>query len=228
MASEEPTAVSKPDVVDVEMFEDPSIPYEQVPDEEMSPGYFEGEEPMEVEKEATEGPEPMNVESGDGLPSVDDVPVEPSRVPRRLEQVLHRRLDAPEGLNHAVGENEAPKLATVVNAVLINKNSAFPEQMKLCGSKVWLATNNFLLLHAHLNFMFTCVLYSYLLAPVDESALHVEAFWIEKIRMVAELPCVVVLGFLLGGIPFEGHIGSRFIWLSGSFGEILDCRSCEP
>ena len=45
-------------------------------------------------------------------------------------------------------------------------------------------------------------------------------FWIEKIRMVAELPCVVVLGFLLGGIPFEGHIGSRFHLLSGSFGEI--------
>ena len=59
-----------------------------------------------------------------------------------------------------------------------------------------------------------------LLAPVVESALHVEAFWIEKIRMVAELSCVVVLGFLLGGIPFEGHIGSRFILLSGSFGEI--------
>ena len=30
-------------------------------------------------------------------------------------------------------------MATVVNAVLINKNSAFPEQMKICGSKVWLA-----------------------------------------------------------------------------------------
>ena len=140
VASEEPpAAVSKPDVVDVEMFEDPSVPYKQVPDEEMPPGYFEGEEPMEIEKEAMEGPEPMNVESGDGLPSVGDVPNEPSRVPRRLEQVLHRRLDAPEGLSRAVGEYEAPKLATVVNAVLINKNSAFPEQMKLCGSKVWLA-----------------------------------------------------------------------------------------
>ena len=136
---EEPTAVSKSDVVDVDMFEDPSIPYEQVPDEEMPPGYFEGEEPMEIDKEAMEGPEPMNVESGDGLPSVGDVPVESSRVPRRLEQVLHHRLDAPEGFTPAVGEYEAPKLATVVNAVLINKNSAFPEQMKICGSKVWLA-----------------------------------------------------------------------------------------
>ena len=105
--SEEPTAVSKPDVVDVEMFEDPRIPDEQVPDEEMPPGYLEGEEPMEIEKEAMEGPEPMNVESGDGLPSVGDVPVEPSRVPRRLEQVLHHRLDAPEGLSRAVGEYEA-------------------------------------------------------------------------------------------------------------------------
>ena len=137
--SEEPTAVSKSDVVDVDMFEDPSIPYGQVPDEEMPPGYFEGEEPMEIDKEAMEGPEPMNVESGDGLPSVGDVPVEPSRVPRRLEQVLHHRLDAPEGFTPAAGEYEAPKLATVVNAVLINKNSAFPEQMKICGSKVWLA-----------------------------------------------------------------------------------------
>ena len=36
--------------------------------------------------------------------------------------------------------------------------------------------------------MFTCVLYSYLLAPVDESALHVEAFWIEKIRIGTALP----------------------------------------
>ena len=137
--SEEPTAVSKSDVVDVDMFEDPSIPYEQVPDEEMPPGYFEGEEPMEIGKEAMEGPEPMNVESGDGLPSVGDVPVEPSRVPRRLEQVLHHRLDAPEGFTPAAGEYEAPKLATVVNAVLINKNSAFPEQLKICGSKVRLA-----------------------------------------------------------------------------------------
>ena len=114
---------------------DNNIPYEQVPDEEMPPGYFEGEEPMEIDKEAMEGPEPMSVESGDGLPSVGDVPVKPSRVPRRLEQVLHHRLDAPEGFTCAVGEYEAPKLATVINAVLINKNSAFPEQMKLCGSK---------------------------------------------------------------------------------------------
>ena len=26
-----------------------------------------------------------------------------------------------------------------MNAVLIDKNAAFPEQMKVCGSKVWLA-----------------------------------------------------------------------------------------
>ena len=38
--------------------------------------------------------------------------------------------------------------------------------------------------------------------------------------MVAELPCVVVLGFLRCGILFEGHIGSRLCLLSGSFGEI--------
>ncbi|CAE7621986.1 unnamed protein product [Symbiodinium sp. CCMP2592] len=137
LGSEAPSAASKPDVVDVEMFEDPSLPYEQVPDEEMAPGYFEGEQPMEVEKDLDEGTEPMSVESG-------DVPSDPSRVPRLLEQVkpagwLHPRLDSSEGLNHAVGEHEAPKLANVVNAVLIEKNTAFPEQVKMCGSKVWLA-----------------------------------------------------------------------------------------
>ncbi|CAE7570397.1 unnamed protein product [Symbiodinium necroappetens] len=72
---EAPAAELKPDVIDVEMFEDPSIPYEQFQDEEMLPGYFE----------------------------------------------------------------EVPKLSSVVNAVLIDKNAAFPEQMKVCGSKVWLA-----------------------------------------------------------------------------------------
>ena len=67
-------------------------------------------------------------------------------------------------------------------------------------------------------YMPTCILCSlvfcalFLVAPVDESALHVQAFWIKKIRMVAELPCVVVLGFLLGGIPLEGHIGSKFLF----------------
>ena len=46
---------------------------------------------------------------------------------------------APEGFTNAVGEREAPKLAKVVNAVLIEKNSVFPEQVQVCGSKVWLA-----------------------------------------------------------------------------------------
>ena len=40
---------------------------------------------------------------------------------------------------NAVGEREAPKLAKVVNAVLIEKNTVFPEQVQVCGSKVWLA-----------------------------------------------------------------------------------------
>ena len=118
------------------MFEDPSI----FPDEEMPPGYFEDEQPMDtmdVEKEVVERSEPMGVES-------EDVSVEPRRVARRLEQGrlnsgLHPRLDSPEGLTFGVGENEAPKLANAVNAVLIDKNAAFPEQMKVCGSKVWLA-----------------------------------------------------------------------------------------
>ena len=63
----------------------------------------------------------------------------------------------------------------------------------------------------HVFYVHLCFVPLFLVAPVDESALHVEAFWIKKIRMVAELPCVVVLGFLLGGIPLEGHIGSRFL-----------------
>eukprot|EP00439_Symbiodinium_sp_Y106_P001822 s13258_g1.t1 len=121
MIGEEPSAPSKPDVIDVEMFEDPSIPYENIPDEEMHPGYFEGEQPMEVEKEVIDGTEPMSVES-------QEVPSEPSRVPRLLE-ALHQRLDAPEGFTNAVGELEAPKLAKVVNAVLIEKNTVFPEQV---------------------------------------------------------------------------------------------------
>ncbi|CAE7935163.1 unnamed protein product, partial [Symbiodinium sp. KB8] len=53
-ADEAPAAESKPDVIDVEMFEDPSIPCEQFPDEEMPPGYFEDEQPMDVEKEVVE------------------------------------------------------------------------------------------------------------------------------------------------------------------------------
>ena len=57
LEGEEPSAASKPDVIDVEMFEDPSIPYENIPDEEMHPGYFEGEQPMEVEKEVVDGTE---------------------------------------------------------------------------------------------------------------------------------------------------------------------------
>ena len=42
-------------------------------------------------------------------------------------------------------------------------------------------------------------------------------FWIKKIRVVAELSCVVVLGFLLGGILLEGHIGSRCLSAFGVF-----------
>ncbi|CAE7664210.1 unnamed protein product, partial [Symbiodinium microadriaticum] len=64
-ADEAPAAESKPDVIDVEMFEDPSIPCEQFPDEEMPPGYFEDEQPMDVEKEVVERPEPMGVDQMD-------------------------------------------------------------------------------------------------------------------------------------------------------------------
>eukprot|EP00439_Symbiodinium_sp_Y106_P010721 s16367_g1.t1 len=92
---------------------DPSIPYENIPDEEMPLGYFDGEQPMEVEKEVIDGTEPMSVE---------------------LLEALHSRLDAPEGFTNDVGELEAPKLAKVVNAVLIEKNTVFPEQVQVCGS----------------------------------------------------------------------------------------------
>ncbi|OLP75587.1 Retrovirus-related Pol polyprotein from transposon TNT 1-94 [Symbiodinium microadriaticum] len=56
-----------------------------------------------------------------------------------VEMFEDPRLDSPEGLTYGVGEHEVPKLASVVNAVLIDKNAAFPEPMKVCGSKVWLA-----------------------------------------------------------------------------------------
>ena len=90
-----------------------------------------GEQPMEIDKGVVEEAEPMNVEP-------ESVSSERSRVPRRLES-LHPRLDAPEGFTSAVEEPDAPKLAKVVNAVLIEKNTVFPEQVKMCGSKVWLA-----------------------------------------------------------------------------------------
>ena len=57
----------------------------------------------------------------------------------RLEQVLHSRLDVPEDLVPAIGEEKAPKLVRVVNSVLISKNARFPESLKMCGSQVWLA-----------------------------------------------------------------------------------------
>ncbi|CAE7318825.1 unnamed protein product [Symbiodinium sp. CCMP2592] len=107
LEGEEPSAASKPDVIDVEMFEDPSIPYENIPDEEMPPGYFEDEQPMEIDKGVAEEAAAMNVES--------------------------------ESFTSACEEASAPKLAKVVNAVLIEKNTVYPEQVQMCGSKVWLA-----------------------------------------------------------------------------------------
>ena len=38
-----------------------------------------------------------------------------------------------------VSSEESPKLVHVTNSILLNKNSAFQESMKLCGSQVWLA-----------------------------------------------------------------------------------------
>ena len=53
--------------------------------------------------------------------------------------MLHPRLDVPEGLVSAIGEEKAPKLVRLVNSVLISKNARFPESLKMCGSQVWLA-----------------------------------------------------------------------------------------
>ena len=48
------TAASKPEVIDVDMQDDPSIPYENIADAEMDPGFFEGEAPIKVEQGAVE------------------------------------------------------------------------------------------------------------------------------------------------------------------------------
>ena len=136
-------AASKPEVIDVEMQDDPSIPYENIADTEMDPGFFEGEGPMEVEQGVVEGNEAVGMDLGDDLPRMGDLFDEaselPMRAPRRLEQVLHPRLDVPEGLVPAIGEEKAPKLVRLVNSVLISKNARFPESLKICGSQVWLA-----------------------------------------------------------------------------------------
>ncbi|CAE7921277.1 unnamed protein product, partial [Symbiodinium sp. KB8] len=63
-ADEAPSAESKPEVIDVEMFEDPSVPYEQFQDEEMPPGYTEEEQPMEVEREVVERLEQVRLNRG--------------------------------------------------------------------------------------------------------------------------------------------------------------------
>ena len=137
------TAASKPEVIDVEMQDDPSIPYENIADTEMDPGFFEGEAPMEVEQGVVEGNEAVGMDLGDDFPRMGDLFDEasdlPMRAPRRLEQLLHPRLDVPEGLVPVIGEEKAPKLVRLVNSVLISKNAKFPESLKMCGSQVWLA-----------------------------------------------------------------------------------------
>ena len=133
-------AASKPEVIDVEMQDDPSIPFENIADTEMDPGFFEGEAPMEVEQGVEEGNEAVGMDLGDELPRMgdlfDEAPELPMRAPRRLEQVLHPRLDVPEGLVPAIGEEKAPKLVRLINSVLIPKNAMFPGSLKMCGSQV--------------------------------------------------------------------------------------------
>ena len=58
---------SKPEVIDVEMQDDPSIPFENIADTEMGPGFFEGEAPMEVEQGVVEG-KAVGMNLGDDLP----------------------------------------------------------------------------------------------------------------------------------------------------------------
>ena len=136
-------AAWKSEVTDVEMQDDPSIPYEKIADTEMDPGFFEGEAPMEVEQGVEEGNEAVGMDLGDELPRMadlfDEAPGLPMHAPRRLEQVLHPRLDVPEGLVPVIGEEKAPKLVRLMNSVLIPKNAVFPESLKMCGSQVWLA-----------------------------------------------------------------------------------------
>ena len=148
-----PTPATEVVDVDMEDFEDPSLPYQGIPDEAMEPGYFEGETPAEDEAIPMEEEKPQM--------DVDSVPNESSRVPRRLESLtsdvnsvpdesnrvprlinricLDPRLDVPQGPIKMVSSDESPKLVHVTNSILLNKNSTFPESMKVCGSQVWLA-----------------------------------------------------------------------------------------
>ena len=109
----------------------------------MDPGFFEGEAPMEVEQGVEEGNEAVGMDLGDELPRMaelfNEAPGLPMHAPRRLEQVLHPRLDVPEGLVPVIGEEKAPKLVRLMNSVLIPKNAVFPVSLKMCGSQVWLA-----------------------------------------------------------------------------------------
>ena len=70
---EGPAAASTPEVIDVEMQDDPSIPYENIADTEMDPGFFEGEAPMEVEQGVGEGNEAVGMDLGDDLPRMGDL-----------------------------------------------------------------------------------------------------------------------------------------------------------
>ena len=55
----------------------------------------------------------------------------------RLGLEHHSRLDVPEGLLPAIGEEKAPKSVRLINSVLIPKNALFPEALKM--SRIWLA-----------------------------------------------------------------------------------------
>ena len=96
LQGEERQSVPKPptEVVDVDMdeFEDPSLPYGGIPDEAMEPGYFEGEE-------APDGNETVPMEEDRRQMDADSVPNESNRVPRRLESLTSDVNSVPDESN---------------------------------------------------------------------------------------------------------------------------------
>ena len=54
------------------MQDDPSIPFENIADIEMDPGFFDGKAPMEVEQGVVEGNEAVGMDPGDDLPRMGD------------------------------------------------------------------------------------------------------------------------------------------------------------
>ena len=101
------------EVVDVDMdeFEDPSLPYGGIPDEAMESGYFEGEE-------TPDGDEAVPMEEDRPQMDVDSVPNESNRVPRRLESLTSDVNSAPDE------SNRVPRL---INRVFLDPRLDVPQ-----------------------------------------------------------------------------------------------------